>query len=182
MMRDHNNRATLRSPVETNMHEHPTLCVIQVDAKLHPSLLGLRVLPVQRDWVGAIADLLADVALCPGNEPMAILKGDTPIGYYCIEPTARSVAGRDFELPSLGLRGFFIDATWQGRGLGKQALQAMLVDLARRHPDARQLALTVNCNNHAALQLYLRTGFHDSGELYHGGRSGPRHLLLRPLP
>ncbi|WP_240046201.1 GNAT family N-acetyltransferase [Rhodanobacter glycinis] len=164
------------------MHEHPTLCVIQVDAKLHPSLLGLRVLPVQRDWVGAIADLLADVALCPGNEPMAILKGDTPIGYYCIEPTARSVAGRDFELPSLGLRGFFIDATWQGRGLGKQALQAMLVDLARRHPDARQLALTVNCNNHAALQLYLRTGFHDSGELYHGGRSGPRHLLLRPLP
>ena len=47
---------------------------------------------------------------------------------------------------------------------------------------ARLLVLTVNRNNHAALHLYRRAGFHDSGELYHGGRSGPQHLLLRALP
>lgn len=156
--------------------------VVPVDDALRPRLLGLHVLPAQRDWVGAIADLLADVALCPGSEAMAILHGDTAIGYYRIEPTPRSVTGRDLELPSLGLRGFFIDATWQGRGLGQLALQAMFSDLARRHPAARQLALTVNGSNHAALRLYLRAGFSDSGELYHGGRSGPQHLLLRPLP
>lgn len=28
----------------------------------------------------------------------------------------------------------------------------------------------------------LPAGFHNSGGLYHGGRSGPQRLLLRPLP
>ncbi|HEY8682810.1 MAG TPA: GNAT family N-acetyltransferase [Rhodanobacter sp.] len=165
-----------------NLFKHPAIRVAPVDAQLHMALLGLRVLPAQRDWVGAIDDLLADVALCPGSEPMAILCGDTPVGYYRIEPSARSVAGHDFALPALGLRAFFIDADGQGRGFGAGALAALLADLAERHPDARLLALTVNCNNHAALRLYLDAGFNDSGELYHGGRSGPQHLLLRDLP
>ena len=156
--------------------------VVPLDDSLRPALLRLRVLPSQRDWVGAIADLLADVALCPRSEPMAILLGDRPVGYYRIEATAHSVAGRDLELPSLGLRGLFIDAAWQGRGLGQLTLQAVFTDLARRYPAARQLALTVDCNNHAALRLYLRAGFGDSGSLYHGGRSSPQRLLLRPLP
>lgn len=160
----------------------PAIHVVPVDAALQPALLYLRVTPQQRGYVGAIADLLADAAACADSEPMAILHGDTPVGYYRIEPNARSVAGRDFPLPSLGLRAFFIDAGRQGRGFGSQALQAMFVDLARRHPAARQLVLTVNCRNLAALRLYLGHGFVDSGELYHGGRSGPQHLLMRALP
>lgn len=176
-MHDHNNRD--RSPAEAG---HSIIRVAPMDARLHPALLRLRVLPAQRDWVGAIADLLADVALCPASEPMAILRGDTPVGYYRVEPNARSVTGRDFELPSLGLRAFFIDAHWQGQGLGRQALAALLADLAARRPQARQLVLTVDRDNRAALQLYRHAGFNDSGELYHGGRSGPQHLLLRTLP
>ena len=155
--------------------------VVPVDDALRPKLLGLHVLPAQREWVGAIADLLADVAVCPGSEAMAILHADRPVGCYRIEPTSRSVTGHDLELPSLGLRGFFIDAAWQGRGLGQLALQAMFIDLARRHPRARQLALMVDRNNHAALRLYLRAGFVDSGRLYHGGRAGPQLLLWRSL-
>ncbi|HEY8329621.1 MAG TPA: GNAT family N-acetyltransferase [Rhodanobacter sp.] len=156
--------------------------VVPVDDALRPELLGLHVLPAQRGWVGAIADLLADVALCPDSEAMAILHDDRPIGYYRIEATSRSVTGCDLELPSLGLRGFFIDAAWQGQGLGRLALQAMFADLARHHPWARQLALMVDRNNYAALRLYLRAGFDDRDELYHGRRSGPQRLLLRPLP
>jgi GNAT superfamily N-acetyltransferase len=190
---DHNNRSASPAPpvlathaqteqANVNTLDESRIRVVPVDAALRPALLGLGVLPAQRDWVRVIADLLADVALCPGSEPMAILRGDTPVGYYRIEPSARSVAGRDFAVPALGLRAFFIDVHWQGRGVGTQALAALIVDLAERHPQARLLVLTVNCNNHAALQLYLRAGFTDSGELYHGGRSGPQHLLLRVLP
>jgi ribosomal protein S18 acetylase RimI-like enzyme len=168
--------------MEANMPATAAIRVVPVDDALRPKLLGLHVLPVQRGWVGAIADLLADVALCPDSEAMAILRGDTPVGYYRVEATPRSVTGRDLEPPSLGLRGFFIDAAWQGRGLGQLALQAMFADLARRRPWARQLVLMVDRSNHAALRLYQRAGFDDSGELYHGGRSGPQHLLLRPLP
>jgi GNAT superfamily N-acetyltransferase len=132
--------------------------------------------------VGAIVSLLADAALCPGSESMAILLGNTPVGYYRIEASARGVAGHDFAVPALGLRAFFIDTHWQRRGIGTLALTALVADLVERRPEARLLALTVNCNNQVALCLYLRAGFRHSGELYHGGRSGPQHLLLRVLP
>ena len=171
MTDDHNN-----PPATTPVH------VVPVDATLHPALLHLRVHPEQASFVGRISDLLADAAQCPACKPMAILCGDTPVGYYRIEPNARGVAGHDFGEPALGLRSFFIDAGWQGRGLASQALQAMFADLAHHHPQARRLVLTVNCRNEVAVHLYLRHGFIDDGRLYHGGPSGPQHLLWRPLP
>lgn len=164
------------------MLEHPVIRVAPVDARLHQALLDLRVLPVQRRWIGAIANLLADVALCQGSEPMAILRDDIPVGYYRIEPSARSVAGRDFELPTRGLCSFFIDADWQGRGIGALALDALIADLAQRHQQARRLVLSVDADNPVAMRLYRRAGFADIGELYHGDRSGAQHLLLRVLP
>ena len=163
------------------MPERPAIRVVPVGLDLRPALLRLRVLPTQLDDAGAIDNLLADAVLCPGSEPMAIMHNDTPVGYYCIELRGRSVARRDFAVPALGLRAFFIDADWQGRSFGALALTALITDLAERHPQARLLVLTVNRHNHAALRLYLRAGFHDAGELYHVGRSGPQHLLLRVL-
>jgi RimJ/RimL family protein N-acetyltransferase len=113
---------------------------------------------------------------------MAIMRGDTPVGFYRIDPHARSVAGRDFPLPALGLRAFFIDADWQGRGIGSRALAAVLADLVQRHPEARLLVLTASADNDAALRLYRHAGFIDHSELYHGGCSGSQRLLLRNLP
>ncbi|MEO7200855.1 MAG: GNAT family N-acetyltransferase [Dokdonella sp.] len=129
-----------------------------------------------------MTDLLADIAVCPGADSMVILHGATPIGYYRIDPHSRSVAGHDFEVPALGMRAFFIDIHWQGRGFGTQALRALIADLGRRYPEARLLVLAVNVSNTAALQLYQRAGFTGNGELYHGGRAGPQQLLRRTLP
>ncbi len=164
------------------MDEHPLIRVDPVNDSLCPALLNLGVSPTQREYMGDIADLLADAAACPGAEPMAICHGDTPVGYYRIDSHPRSVAGHDFAVPALGLRTFFIDADWQGRGFGALALNALLVDLAGRHPLARLLVLTVNSNNHAASQLYRRAGFRARSELYHDRRPGPEQLLLRALP
>lgn len=181
-MSDHINHSHSRPPAAANILEHPVIRVAPVDARLRQALLGLRVLPTQRLWIGAIADLLADVALCQGSEPMAILRNDTAVGYYRIEPSARSVAGRDFELPARGLCSFFIDANWQGRGIGALALDALIADLAQRYRQARQLVLSVDADNPVAMRLYQRAGFADIGELYHGDRSSAQHLLLRVLP
>jgi GNAT superfamily N-acetyltransferase len=164
------------------MRELPAIHVAPVDDLLRPAVLRLRVHPDQSDFVGPVAAALADAEHCPGSEPMAILLGDVPIGFYRIERSARSIAERDFGADAFGLRSFFIDADRQGRGFGALALAAMLADLTRRHPTARLLVLTVNCRNHAALALYRRGGFEDGGGLYHGGRAGPQHLLLRRLP
>ena len=174
-MTDHNNRDDAGSPAD-GLH------VVPVDPALHRALLRLRVQPAQRGRVGPMADLLADVTQCPGSEPMAIMRGDVPVGYYRIDPNGRSVAGRDFARPALGLRSLFVDADWQGCGVGARALALLLDDLAVRHPDARLLVLTVDCNNEKAVRLYHRAGFVDSGARYHGGRCGPQQLLLRALP
>ncbi|HEY0199614.1 MAG TPA: GNAT family N-acetyltransferase [Rhodanobacter sp.] len=164
------------------MRKLPVIRVVPMDASLRPMLFDLHVSPSQSEYVGTIADMLADVAASPGSEAMAILHGEVPVGCYRLDPHARSVAGHDFGQPALGVRAFFVDARWQRRGVGTAALIALIADAAERHPHARLLALTVSVDNTVALQMYRRAGFTDGGELYHGGRSGPLHLLLRTLP
>jgi ribosomal protein S18 acetylase RimI-like enzyme len=163
----------------------PTPLAIRVGPVTHAlreAVLHLHARPEQDAFVSPPARTLPDAEQCPGSEPMAILLGDAVVGYYRIERSARSLAGRDADADALGLRSFQLDAAWQGRGLGTRAMDALLADIVQRHPQARRLVLTVNGANTAALALYLRHGFIDSGELYHGGRSGPQHLLWRHLP
>lgn len=163
------------------MSDAPAIRVAPVQPDWRPALLTLGVADGQRAFVGPVADQLADIAHCPGSEAMAILLGETPVGFYRLEMRPGGIADRDFARPTLGLRAFFIDHRWQGRGLGLRALHALLADLAARYPQARDLALTVNVRNTAAIALYRRAGFVDTGELYHGGPAGPQHLLLRAL-
>jgi len=156
--------------------------VSPVTTALRDAVLRLHVRPEQDGFVSPPARTLSDAEQCPGSGPMAILLGDAPIGYYRIERSAYSLTGRDDDADALGLRSFQLDAAWQGRGLGAIAMTALLADLAQRHPQAQRILLTVNCDNAAALALYRHAGFADSGTLYHGGRSGPQHLLWRALP
>ncbi|KRF00516.1 GCN5 family acetyltransferase [Frateuria sp. Soil773] len=164
------------------MSTPPILRVGPVTPALREAVLRLRVRPEQDAFVSPPSATLADAEQCPGSEPMAILLDDAVVGYYRIERSARTLTGRDGDADALGLRSFQLDAAWQGRGLGDRAMAAVLDDLALRHAGARRLLLTVNCDNAAALALYLRHGFVDDGGLYHGGRSGPQHVLWRPLP
>jgi GNAT superfamily N-acetyltransferase len=164
------------------MPDRAVIRVVPVSPAWRDALLALRVTGPQRDFVSDIGPSLSDAELCPGSTPMAILHGRIPVGYYRIEAEARSLTGRDFGQRAVGLRSFFIDHRWQGQGIATQALHALIADLGQRHPDARLLALLVNCRNLAALRLYLRACFIDTGELYHGGRSGPQQLLWRALP
>jgi RimJ/RimL family protein N-acetyltransferase len=164
------------------MDDTPVIRVAPVTPELRPALLQLRVTAPQRDFVSDIEPSLEDAERCPGSMPMAIVRNGEPVGYYRIETHAHTIAGIGFDRPALGLRSFFIDRRWQGQGLAGLALTALFGDLVERHPHVQLLVLLVNCRNLAALRLYLRAGFVDSGQLYHGGRSGPQHLLWRALP
>ena len=163
------------------MSSSPAIRVVLVEPPLHAELLKLRVRPDQDDFVSPVAVTLADSLVCEGSEPMAILLEDQPIGFYRLEESVRSIAGHDMDWPALGLRSFFIDRDWQGRGWGSAVMAAVIDDVETRHPAIEALILTVNCRNAAALALYLRAGFVDTGELHLGGRSGPQHLLVRKL-
>jgi RimJ/RimL family protein N-acetyltransferase len=41
----------------------------------------------------------------------------------------------------------------------------------------RRVVLSVNVANPVAIHTYLRAGFTDRGELFHGGAEGPQHVL-----
>lgn len=163
------------------MTDFPALSVIPVDDTVRAALLELAVAPDQHRFVGRIVDLLADADSRHDCAPMAILQEGYPIGFYSLEHNPRVIVGRDFAEPALGLRGFFIDSRWQGRRLGIPAMHALLADVRARHPGIRLLVLTVNTSNGAALALYGRTGFADTGERYHGGPAGPQLLLMHRL-
>lgn len=164
------------------MPAHPAIQILPVDAANRAAVLDLRVRPEQRAYVGAIADLLADAAACPGSTPLAIVLDGAPIGFVRIEADASSVAGYRFDAPTLGLRALFIDRHHQGRGLGTRALEALLDALAREHPRIDGVVLAVDAGNAAAFALYRRAGFVQIDGRYHGHPSPSQRLLWRALP
>lgn len=134
----------------------------------------IRVSPTQEPFCGAIADHFAMDE--PGCDFHIVTRGDRAVGFFKID---RNYAARfDFADPAeIGLRGMMIDRAEQGRGTGKAAMLALRPHLARRYPKAPACVLTVNIVNPAARAIYLAGGFLDGGELYHGGRIGPQHIL-----
>ena len=66
----------------------------------------------------------------------------------------------------------------QGKGYARAALgAARLHPLLRAHfPDGGEIVLGVNHANHAAIALYQRCGFSDSGRTYMGVKGVAIHL------
>jgi ribosomal protein S18 acetylase RimI-like enzyme len=155
--------------------------VLRVTADTQAGVLALRVRGEQLPFVGRIGDSLADVAVCPGSEALALLEEEVVVGYVRIDRRAVAMGEHPLADGAVALRSFMIDAGRQGEGLGARALDAIHAYVAGRHPDRERILLTVNVRNEAAVHVYRRAGYRDSGELYHGGLAGPQFVLWRPL-
>lgn len=60
------------------------------------------------------------------------------------------------------LFGLYVPHTFRGQGLGEGLVQAVL-SLVEEEPEIKVIELTVSANSHAALALYQRCGFEQSG-------------------
>lgn len=109
-----------------------------------------------------------------------IIESHRIVGFFVID---KGYSSRyDFtDATELGLLGYFIDHKHQGKGFGGAACRKLREYLPREYPRYASIALTVNCKNLPAQRAYLSGGFHDTGELYQGGRSGPQHIYRMRL-
>jgi len=155
--------------------------IVDPDSSAARSVRALRVAPDQYRYVGDTAFNLGDTLRDPMSEAMAVIADNAVVGFYRLDFAPNAVVGRSLGMPSVGLRAFVIDQRQQGRGYGRMAMTACCEDLRLRHPERAILVLTVNCINAPAIAAYLKAGFTDTGELFHGGSAGPQHVMLQFL-
>jgi RimJ/RimL family protein N-acetyltransferase len=106
--------------------------------------------------------------------------GGDIIGFFIID-TAYAQKYAFAQPGDIGLLAYFVDARHQGKGFGKAGVKALYPYLQAQYPNALSVVLTVNCRNLPAIKSYLQGGFEDTQQLYHGGRSGPQHIMRMPL-
>lgn len=141
---------------------------------------GLRILPEQQDFVGDPLRMML-VALDEGSRfPYVIESAGKAVGVLTLQAGAATLAGWEDEDSAWLLRGFLIDSRCQGKGLGRQAAAAALLEARRltlRHRGGQTgVVLSVNERNPAAQAAYARAGFVDSGR-YLGGDAGPQRIM-----
>ena len=148
------------------------------DGPLREAVLRLAPHPEQEPFSGRADQTLPLAERDPRRRAFALVEDGRPVGFLVLDETPSEA------LPSadLLLRGFLVDAAEQGRGVAGRMLAELPRVVAEHVPHARTVVLTVNARNPAALQVYLRAGFVDTGEPYLGGSAGPQHVLVRTLP
>ncbi|MFF3063651.1 GNAT family N-acetyltransferase [Oerskovia sp. NPDC057915] len=146
--------------------------------------------PGQDRFVSSAAQIVALAEADPGRHLLVVTRGDEVAGLGVLHPggaPAEVVALLDG--PATGdvvlFRGFLVDRTHQGQGVGTAvaaALPALAARLAERL--GRELfaavVLTVNEENAAGLRAYARGGFVDRGR-YLGGDAGPQRAMAHAL-
>ncbi|KXH80405.1 GNAT family N-acetyltransferase [Chryseobacterium kwangjuense] len=78
------------------------------------------------------------------------------------------------------IRSLSVNPQFQGKGIGKMAMQIVDDFVRENFPDCDEIVLAVNQKNIPAYQIYLKTGY-----IYDGktriGRSGPQYLMHKKL-
>ncbi len=141
-------------------------------------VLQLGVSEEQLPFVGTLENVLA--SLTPYKDCHVIEADGQIVGFFIID---RNYPNQyEFADPThIGFRAYLIDHRQQGKGYGKASMRALKEYLQTEYPTYPAVVLTVNCRNEIARKIYLQAGFVDHGELYHGGKAGPQHILAMSL-
>ena len=157
----------------TAVQPSDSLVAVPRSGPLRAAALRLAPHPEQEEFSGRADQTLPLAERDPARHPYVLLEDGAPVAFLVLDetPTDADPAAH------LLLRGFFVDAAAQGRGVATRAVAALPDVVRRDFPRARTVVLTVNVRNPAARAVYVRGGFVDEGELYLGGSAGPQHVL-----
>jgi diamine N-acetyltransferase len=142
-----------------------------VDASNYQECIELSVAPEQQGFVASNLQSLADAYVWrEAAEPFAVYSDDELVGFALLFPFAGDVD--DDSIPEPGTeRGMvlvrlMVDARFQGRGYGRDAVEAIVENVRDR--GLGTIRLSVVSENEQALEFYRRNGFTETGAI-HGG-------------
>lgn len=110
-------------------------------------------------------------------QPVMILDNKIVIGFLILEKLPhQSIYG--IYNQALLFRTFSLDANYRGRGLSKIAMDALIPFIKTNFSDRTTIVLTVNHANTAAIELYKRIGYRDTGRTFIG-KKGKQYIFER---
>ena len=147
----------------------------EITSENRDKVVGLRVAPAQKRFVGTVADALAAAEEIPeGNAwPRAVYVDDAPVGFVMLSwnvvPQPPRIIGPWF------LWKLFVDERHQGRGYGRQAV-SLVAEIAREQ-GASELFTSCVGGERSPEPFYRELGFVPTGEEDEKGE----RILVAPL-
>ena len=114
---------------------------------------------LQEEWVPSLAHALVQSRFEKNWDVSLITAGNVPVGY--------AMYGAWPEKDRYVILRFAIDARFQGRGVGQQALP-LIIRRVRALYDCEDVYVTFNENNARAKHIYEKCGFVSTGEKVDG--------------
>jgi ribosomal protein S18 acetylase RimI-like enzyme len=123
---------------------------------------------------GALHTLLSKPG--PGVKGFALLAEEVPVAFLLLKRPPVLPAWADEH--SATLHALQVDHRAQGKGYGKACLHALPEVARQAFPEIKALELSVDADNAAAIALYVKFGWADSGEAYKGRIGYERRMGL----
>jgi len=108
-----------------------------------------------------------------------VLYEGEPVGFFSLDVSDDRFLYTDNK-KSILLRAFSIMPHFQGKGIAKSALLLLPDFIKEQYPDLNEIVFGVNFENENAYQLYLKTGYLNTGKTYQGPK-GPQHSMSQKL-
>ncbi|MEK5448262.1 GNAT family N-acetyltransferase [Paenibacillus sp. FSL R7-0331] len=148
--------------------------------KFHEQLLAFQLPPEQAEFTALPAESLSEALRAPDKLAVVIAEAELAAGFFILHTGGRIAEFYSNYSEAVLVRAFLVDSACQGRGIAKAAMALLPAFVCNHLPQVREIVLTVNERNLAALALYLHSGFCDHGLRRTGGK-GPQRILQYAL-
>lgn len=138
----------------------PPVTLREISAETVIAITRLAVADSQKAFVAPNAVSLAQALFEPRAWYRAIYAGDKPAGFVMLWD--ESLATAPPAEPQIGLWRFMVDARFQGRGIGKAALEQVIAHV-RSKQHSRTIELSYVQGSGCAEAFYLKLGFRHTG-------------------
>ena len=133
--------------------------LVEVTAENLRAVIDLEVAEHQRDFVAPNAVSIAQHCYNDSSWMRAVYVDDSPAGFVLLSERP--------EVPRYYLWRFMIDHRFQGKGVGRRALE-LVIDHVRTLPQASEMYLTYVPHPDGPRDFYAAAGFVETGEAHDG--------------